>query len=366
MFPAVHPILTVLAKTRRAGRSIAILLAGLIFAGSPAVAQGPRERPARAPSGSPASTQEVQRAREILGLFLRRGQREPYVGEQVTRLFRRRLLLESRQIVKHAGPGRHRIEYLSPPERRGEVLLLIAGQIFNYKPGPPARTLIGVAPEEEFQDRVRRRLRAVQEGHVRVRVVGNEIVADRNAIIVELKSVGGGKRFWIDEKTGVRLKNEEIDPQGTVVSTSYFTKIDYSPSFNPKEFHPASLPPAPHEPLFPSQRPLASISEAQQRVTYTIREPSVPAGFRLDGVWVVRLLGQRRVTILRYTDGVNTFALFQQPLPAASRTRQGSNPRPRAGRLSNDVVHWVSGDRVYTLIGKLAPETARQIVESLS
>jgi hypothetical protein len=357
---------SVFAEARHIGRYIAICFAWLIFSCNPSRAQGLHVSPARAPLGTSATAQEMQRAREILGLFLRRGQREPYMGEQITRLFLGRRLLESRQIIKHAGPGRHRIEYLSPPERRGEILLLIAGQLFNYKPGPPARILVGVAPDAEFQNRVRGRLRAILEGRVHIRVVGNEVIADRETAILELKSIGGSKRFWIDKQTGVRLKNEEIDPQGAVISTSYFTKIDYSPTFVQKDFHPASLPSAPHVPIFPPQKPLANVAEAQQQVAYTIREPAVPPGYRLDGVWVVHRLGERRVTILRYTDGVNTFALFQQPLPDTKASARGSRLRPRTMHWSQDVVHWVSGDRIFTLIGKLSPAAARQIVDSLS
>lgn len=319
------------------------------------------------PVVSPENLAAAQRAREAIQLFLRHGQKQVYLGEQVTRLLQPGgRVLETRQIVKYAGPGRMRIEYMSPPALKDETILISNGRIFHYKPNQ-AVVLDGIAPPEEFQSRIKELLQGVRNRAIQVLAVGEELIAGRQATIVEIRSVRGGEfyyKFWIDDQTGSRLKNESIDPQGRVVSDTYFTRIDYEPAFSPQDFQPASLPNVPHEPLLPDRPGLASIQAAQPQVSYTIREPNVPTGFRLGGVWVVPGFGGRQTIVLRYTDGVNTFALFETPMPQ----REGNNPKPigkQLGRMRNGVAHWMSDGLAFILVGNLKPENVRLIVESL-
>jgi outer membrane lipoprotein-sorting protein len=303
---------------------------------------------------------ETGRAHQLVGLFLGKGQRQAYEGEQVTRLLRGRVR-ETRQIVKHAGPGRMRMEYVFPPNLAGETILIVGGRYFHYKPPPENRILEGVAPPGELAARAKELTQRLRRGAIQARVVGQEEVASRDAAIVEIRSLRGGAfylKFWIDTATGVRLKYNNLDPAGRVVSETYFTKIDFNPQFSDSAFRPGSLPDVPHEALLPKGKPYASVSAAQPYAPYPIREPSVPEGYRLDGVWVVR--GPNRITvILRYTDGVNSFALFESPAPG----RRAVKWRP--GLMRNGVAQWADEGMAFVLIGNLKTESARTIVDSL-
>ena len=306
---------------------------------------------------------EITKAREALGLFLRRGQQQPHAGEQVTRLLRGRVR-ETRQMVKHAGPGRTRMEYLSPPNLSGETILIVGGRFFHYKPSPENKILEGVAPPGELAERARELQQRLRRGAIQARVVGNEQVAGREASIVEIRPVrpvAPYLKFWIDSSTGVRLKYQSLDASGRVASETYFTRVDYQPDFTATDFQPSSLPNVPHEPLLPKKPPLATVSAAQAQAPYTIREPSVPEGFRLNGVWVVPGGNRRHTTILRYTDGVNSFALFQSPAGGNRPIRAGG----RLPRFRNGVAQWTANGMGYILIGNLKPESVSTISESL-
>lgn len=317
------------------------------------------------PSGRLQAMGSVARqARELMMLFLREGMRQPYAGTQVTRLLQAGgRVRETQQTVKYAGPGRMRIDYTSPPALRGEVILIAGGRFYHYRPGR-ATILDGVATPGAFQTRVRELQQGIRKGTVQVRMVGQEQIAGRSAGIVEIRSQGAGAfylKFWIDEQTGVRLKHANLDPQGSTVTETYFTSIDYSPQFGLAEFGPGTLPNLPHEPLLPEAPPLPSVKEAQAQVGYTIREPAVPSGFHASGIWVVPGMGSRRTTIFRYTDGVNTVALFESPRPL-----QRANPASAPLRASrNGVAHWATGDMAYALIGNLRPEDLRTMADSL-
>jgi hypothetical protein len=353
-----------------------LMAAGWLAVAAQGVAALPQGRPAKpviasqsvkpprneAPRSAVAPPPSDPRARQIVELYLRQGLRQPYVAEQTTRLLESRVL-ESTQIVKHAGPARERIEYLTPRWMRGEIILIDGGRLYDYKPGPNARILEGVASPEELQNRAADLLRAIRTGRTTLNVVGTQIIAGQNAVLVEIRTRGVNrfyKRMAIDEKTGVRLRLEDLSPRGIVVREVFVTKIDYTPIFERGDFRADLLPAVRREPRFPTTAPLESIAVAQAQVPYSIRTPSVPVGFALNGVWVVGMSAQRRTTILRYSDGVTTFALFETP---AAPRMQGA-PRSRVQRLPG-AVSWVSNGLVFSLIGNLKAESVDRIIASL-
>lgn len=305
-----------------------------------------------------ANPADVKRAREIMGLFLRQGNKQPYIGEQITQVMAGGL--ESKQIVKHRGPWLDRIQFLAPPRMNGEIILQNGGRFQHYKPSQNV-ILEGIASPEVFDGQVKEILQGIRSGRITARAVGSQVVAEQNASIVEIRTPEGGWRLWIDDKTGVRLKSEQLNAQDSVTLTTYFTKIDYTPTFDPADFSPGSLPRVKHEASLPNGPPLANVQAAQQQVDYTLREPVLPSGFRLAGVWVVGLPGGHNVTVLRYTDGPNNFTLFEQKArqkPAAA-TAQGANPMRR------NLRHWISGDVSFSLLGNIRPITLKQIADSL-
>lgn len=305
-----------------------------------------------------AAQQEIKRVREVMGLYLRQGQKTPYIGEQTTQVIAGGL--QSTQIVRHRGPGQERIQFLTPPRMNGEVILTAGDRSFHYLP-QKQRIVEGIASQEVFQGHAKDIIAGIRTGRITVKMLGSQIVAGQNTSVVELRTAEGGWRLYIDDRTGVRLKTEQLNAQGNVTSASYFTKIDYTPTFDPKDFRPDTLPRVEHEPGLPPGPPLASVQAAQQQVTYTLREPILPAGFRLMGVWVVERPGDRKITVLRYTDGANTFALFEQPVKPNAR------PAPLApAKLQRRALrHWMAGGLQFTLVGSLRPATLEQIVRSL-
>jgi hypothetical protein len=352
---------------QKTNNRIAILAAtlslGLVLPSFNAQAQAP-ERPAIRRArilnalGKQNPNPEVRRAREIMALFLRQGSKQPYIGEQTTQVMAGGL--ESTQIVKHRGPLVERIQFLTPSRMSGEIILQYAGRFQHYKPSQNV-VLEGVASPEVFQGQVKEILQGIKSGKISVRVVGSQTVAEQAASIVEMRTPEGGWRLWIDNRTGVRLKSEQLNAQGSVSVTTYFTKIDYAPTFDPKDFNAGSLPRVRHEASLPSGPPLANVQAAQQLVDYTIREPAIPAGFRLSGVWVVELPGSHKVSVLRYTDGPNNFTLFEQKVRQKVATQKPLDGKP----FRRNLRHWVAGDISFSLLGNLRPASLEQIVDSL-
>jgi hypothetical protein len=299
----------------------------------------------------------------VLGRFLGQGQRTPFIAEQTTRILEDRVR-ESTQIVKHAGPGRERIEYVSPPAMKGEIILHLGGRVFQYRLRPAPRLVEGGAPDEIAGQRLRALAQSMRDGTVHAQFVGRQVVAGRDAYIVEIRPAAGGgcRRLWIDAQNGVRLRHEHVDARGSVLSTSFFTRVDFSPTFLPSDFDPRALESAPSQ-VLPDSVPLADISEAEKRVGFRVREPWMPAGFRRTGVYLVGR-GIGRAVALGYGDGVSSLRITQRLLPAhAARARKrqsGDRPVIRPG-----FAHWIAGDVLFTLAGPIRGPAVDRIVESL-
>ncbi len=312
-------------------------------------------------------TPDQQAGLYVMETYLKSGLKKPYIGEQVTQIYTDGTR-ESTQIVKHMTMGKEKIIYLKPPALAGETLLMNQGMFFNYCPKPTPVIDEGYVPFNRVRFHIRSLLKDIRSNKIIVRIVGNEIVAGQPTAIIEIRPKEGGtayKRFWIDERTGVRLKNENLDKNGRVLSSSYFTWIRYSPAFDPKEFTPASLPKATRVPVFPKTPPLNTLEEARIKAGYPIKVPTMKPGYKLNGIWVLPNMLDYPVTILRYTDGVNYFALFEHPfhpgkMPVRLRNAQFQKLHFRLG-----AAIWVHDNCIYTIVGNLRRETMQDIYNSL-
>lgn len=297
------------------------------------------------------------RARQIINLYLSQGQKQLFVAEQTTRLMNGSMQ-ESQLILKHGGLGKERLEFIGPKKNAGEIILTVGGHLWNYKPRL-YRIYEGFAAPDSFQLRAKQFRDDVASGKVRLSISGNEVVCGRNATIVEIAGENGSKKLWIDDINGVRLKSEELNALGTVVQSSYFTRVEFEIINNPNDFRPDLLPNVPHEAIYPVGPPLENVAAAQTKVPYTIREPALQAGYKLTGIWLVESPRSTPITVLRYTDGVRTFALFEQPLA------KNAKMRPTVLRPKNGIAHWSSETQVFTLLGNLKMVTIKSIVDSL-
>jgi hypothetical protein len=123
------------------------------------------QRGVRNPNRPGVLAPDAVRARQTLALFLREGMRQPYRGEQITRLLEGQVR-ESQQIVKYAGPGKERIEYTAPPSLRGEIILISGDRLLRYEPRAN-RIYEGPAVQEEFRARIQELIQAVRAGRAR-------------------------------------------------------------------------------------------------------------------------------------------------------------------------------------------------------
>ena len=180
---------------------------------------------------------------------------------------------------------------------------------------------------------------ALLKKNYQARDAGREKMGDNAVRIIEVHpmravdgAVGPYKRLWIDEKTGLTLRNDLYNWEGHLVTRSVLSDIDWKPQFSAETFMP------PEQMLGMAEKTgwVASDTGTDQNkvMQKTGLQPPrvkwVPDGFALDGYGVHHCPSRREQPILaslaRYTDGMNTLTVFVMRPP----TNKGGNEQAAA------------------------------------
>ena len=318
---------------------------------------------------------EQVNARALLRLMLK--PLVPYVGVQETMIHNEGGTV-SEQDIEGDSSGLVRIQFRKPEQVAGDVMIISPSSFHSYH---RAKNLLEVAPwPTEWNDEGKRMFTNLVNGAVTARVVGAETVAGRQASIVVLSVANGAgvqgrvlRKLWIDPQTGILLRIEKSNATGQITSTTTMTSITVSPTtpINPADFKP-KFPGAVVSPLFPEPQ-YHTLQEAQGHLPFQPLEPAngaLPAGFQLDGVWGFgedRQHPYQHSVLMRFSDGVATFCLYERVVPPA---RETPVQRPRRPMFARNQQTWrlslsQGGEMNVQYIGHLTRDQAETLYDSL-
>jgi len=288
-----------------------------------------------------------------------------FTAHQVTTIVRRPSVT-SEQLVFRDGYRGMRTEYVAPPKLKGEVMAddgQVSAHLIPYNKVlrlHPSRLMV-------LRQRTEQAAQALSKGLLRVELVGKDKIADRTAYVVVVKPRRGDqgpvRKFWVDAEKWVKLKTEDIAPDGTVISNSYYTRIQFVKDIPDSKFR---IGPPPGYRVERVQGPLGllPLEKARKMVKFTIVQPEyLPPGFKLAGAAVEPFRGSH-ILGLRYTNNVTSFSLFQTPeksLNPRFMERLHEGPvRPGKG-----IYSWRRGTLNLTLIGNLPSDQIKRIADSV-
>jgi len=232
-------------KERRAHRAIA-LIAGLLYTMTPAMAQEPPGNSLMGEATEPlkALRQRVKDRRANLSPQERQGwdllQRMvkadltvPFIAREI----RQNPNGKETELWVRWDPARGaRLESIRPA---GEIVVDNKTDAFVYNPRKHEWTQRG-----SLLLGVRRRsgdiARRLMQGTLKATWEGQDTIAVRTADIVRVApangAVGPSRRLWIDRVNGLRLKSENVAPDGRVLNSSYYLSLDLAPTFRGDDF----------------------------------------------------------------------------------------------------------------------------------
>lgn len=260
------------------------------------------------------------------------------------------------QEIHSQAPDKLRIMVINPPSQRGTLFLANGEE--QWECDPYARRALRVDLPPPSQVRAQRLQEMDRLGRsLRLQFCGTETIAGRDAYVVKVYTPNGlpVKKSWIDAQTFVTLKTQRFDSEGRVKSSAFFTRINFDPEFGPGLF--TFSPPADCTVIEaarpPERMPLA---EAEQRAGFQAVLPTyLPAGYRFqDGSVAVIQLKGRNALWLSFTNGVDTFSLFQ-----------GRSGGPADTQRRGRALTWQDGNFRFTLLGPLSAEEMQQVRASI-
>ncbi len=201
--------------------------------------------------------------------------------------------------------------------------------------------------------------------------LGGGTVAGRPVTIIGLVDKDDGRlvrAFWTDNATGVFLRQDLLDPDGRLVSSTEFTKI----TFPEAPVTTAAIPPGePKRPRDCSVGVRMDLAELSRSLGFRVRIPAaIPPGYRLKESYLLPCgCGCSGASAgLHFSDGVRSLSVFETDGRGTSHVARsfaglagkvvpGPSPALKAAVASHDGI-------LFVVIGDLSADRLRRIAAS--
>ena len=230
----------------------------------------------------------------------------------------------------------------------------------------------GARLPEPMRKRVEDLFKRLARGALSAQIVGQDTVAGRVCDIVEVRASrlpqAPTRRFFVDRETGLRLRTEEKDADGKLLSGSYYTLLDLTPTFAPDDFAPSPRRALSQQELRPRpdyapRRRFKSVDDAR-KAGVTLSVPGyMPVGYSLRAV---EATASGDYVALRYANGLGALSLTTLRGGVPARVRPLLRPDGSAfvpfpqgknglfARGKNGVAYLIISDLPETELRKIA------------
>jgi outer membrane lipoprotein-sorting protein len=306
-----------------------------------------------APTPAPAPARILQMALDASRLV-------DYEGTKVVTALRGGRMETITIAESHKRPESIRLEYLSPEDLAGRLVVDNGTVAWHYEPqlnmafeGP---TLEGGVLSRDLTMLLR---------NYRVSVLGVEDVIGRQAYVIALDPVklGVRRQLWVDRATGTVLRSEERDPSRGVMLSTYFSRISFSLNLPEASFQFRIPAGARVFKMFTTEAGSISPAALQARVRFPVLiPPLLPEGYTFRGGALSRF-GSLESVYLRYSNGGNLISFFEAPAgsigwPSAGRQATVEGRQARLVDLGYfRVLIWEQRGLRVTAVGTVPTET---------
>ena len=306
---------------------------------------------------APVAAQEQSRASELLRRMIRAEMTQKLSG---TRVVINNLEGRNERVIEQvlrSGPDT-RVEFPKGSPRYGEVMVERGPRRWHWVPSENTIYVGEAKRREKLEERLPRVLEGIRRGSLKLEIGDAARVAGRKCTELLLKRKDGANvwRLYVDDATGVLLKQQIIDPSNPdrVIGGFEYTQVDFDAKPSPEDFvikHPGAK---------IVQDDFVPIEDAQKRVPFRILRPEpAPSGMRLAGAKAVELGGRPGVHLLYHdVHGMDPISVFQV---------RGTIPRDALSRLRHREFRMATrqaGEVFLAAMGKLTQERLQSFVDS--
>lgn len=284
-----------------------------------------------------------------------------YVATGLTKSWYNGKSLSSDVKIYHKVPGKHRIEYLTPPLKG---LVCVDDGRCAWRFDPKLRSVVGT---EGGCAKPKDRLGLLLTNY-RVEQTGSAQVAGRRANILDVRTRSGElrKRLWVDEKTYIILISEDYAAGDKLISKTALATIDY----NAKA--PDSLYAKPTSKAgmnsFQGGGQAMSYDQLSKALGFKVKVPGyVPKGFKLDAYRLYKCPCQcgHKSAYTRYTNGLGSISVFETAANSGCLKKGGCQMRNEECAVREQTAMLTSHGMSYIIISDVAPRELKRIADSL-
>jgi len=246
--------------------------------------------------------------------------------------------------VVHLRPNLTRTEYFTPDSLAGVIVIEDGDSGWKYCPSQ------GVW-ERLYPDCVlpTSAIRREALENFNLRLVGVETVAGRPSFVIHAVPKRSGefpRRVWVDREHYLVMATQVENPRGSIVNSSRYTSIE----FNPNDISPSVF-------KVTGRVKPASVQPGKPAGFKPAKPSYLPQGYKMLGMDSMMVNGKTCVH-MQYSNGANTISLFQ-------RAADGKSPGPQAGGKFTNVLTWVRGGVMFTLVGSISRAELQKIADSV-
>ncbi len=282
----------------------------------------------------------------------------------------KRLAGQTKFLVQHGPGGKVRIEYLSPPKMKGELVIDNGQARWYFSPG---NGQLDISPSESSL-RAPAFFERLLLANYRPVFGKDSVIAGRKVRCLDLVPRRSGRfrrRLWLDLATQLPLRVERRNQKGKMLDFSEFTAIEFHPMPRAGAFD-LVLPSRSHPTTVVGRIAYGkSLSEVRASIDFPAELPAIlPSGYE---VLDVQVFDVKKVRSLhwRLTDGMNTLSLFV----ASSRHRTPPSREAKvfdlgpadaffASRDNANMLTWTTPTNSYTLVGLLPKAAMKRVAVS--
>jgi len=355
---------------RQAARAITAVLVLLVAGAAPAAPAAPRTV-APAAAAAPVSAADPS-ARTILHMALDAPRLIDYEGTKIITALRNGRMETVTVAESHKRPNLLRLEYLSPEDVAGRLIIDDGTVARHYE---PALNML-------FEDRSIQDTGGVADLTLLARnydtaLLGTDEVIGRRAYVISLTPHGTGvqRQLWVDRLTGTVLRSEDRDASRGLVLTTYFSRISFSLNLPQAYFR--YRPPAGvrvvslEDSMAGTDGGRMSPAQLEQAVGFPVLvPPALPEGYTFRGGAVSRFASLTSA-YLRYSDGGNIISFFEAPAGSIGWPAMGLPVRVQSqpGRYIDlgyiRVLKWEERALRITAVGTAPSETLMLVAGQL-
>lgn len=262
--------------------------------------------------------------------------------------------------LTHVRDGNREWEHLVQLDGKANEVVRGGGELIYKAPGGTS-THLRIQPSASLRPEATAESLARIAPNYRLTATPGERIAGRDALRVAVMPVGAdryGHVFFLDKTTGLLLKSQLLDTDGSVLETLGFSSLSVGDKVGREDYQNArhaadeihtQHPVPPHIP--PRPQPA--------RWQFWI-----PAGFVAspEGVRAKRMNGSR-VEVITFNDGLSSVSVFSEPVTGKTpRTKQST--RGSTALVSRVINGKPEEPWLITVVGEVPLETARRIADS--